>query len=225
MPLVLEVTKHSDPRLRERMATHYSQPKGFVGRTICYAVLYDGVYYGHIVAGSACRFLPGRNEYLGIDPTMLNSIVSNVFYSVSKVDGRYPCRNFTTAVVLAFVERVQHDWLAKYGDIVLGFETLVELPRTGDLYLRAGWSLVGQTKGQTCKRTAGKGTDSWTGRRVWDTVNLRPKHVLCLAIPTDDRIGMPLPCAAQESFWRVRTWTSYSAPSPERSGRSSASPP
>jgi hypothetical protein len=40
-----------------------------------------------------------------------------------------------------------------------------------------GWRLVGQTKGYTCKRIAGNSTDSWTGKRVWDTKNLRPKLV------------------------------------------------
>ena len=71
------------------------------------------------------------------------------------------------------------DWESKYGDKVIGFETLVELPRTGELYLRAGWSEVGITKGYTCKRVAGKGTDSWSGKRVWDTKKLRPKRVFC----------------------------------------------
>lgn len=24
-----------------------------------------------------------------------------------------------------------------------------------------------------------RGTDTWSGRRVWDTINLRPKRVFC----------------------------------------------
>ena len=51
--LSLEITKHSDSRLREIMPRHYSSPKGFVGRSICYAILWNGTYYGHTVAGSA----------------------------------------------------------------------------------------------------------------------------------------------------------------------------
>jgi hypothetical protein len=180
----LQITKHSDSRLRERMQIHYSQPKGFVGRSICYAILYNDVYYGHIVAGSASRFLPGRNEHLGISRVDLNHVVNNIFFNVSKVDGRYPIRNFTICIVRAFVQQVQHDWFVKYGDSVWGFETLIELPRTGEVYRRSGWTLVGQTKGQTCKRVAGQGTDSWTGKRVWDTQNLRPKRVFCLRVTT-----------------------------------------
>jgi len=163
------------------MDGHYSKPRGFVGRSICYAVLFDSVYYGHIVAGSATRFLPGRNEFLGVTLGGLNSVINNIFFNVSPINGRYPARNFTSAVVRLFVEQSKRDWETKYGNTCIGFETLVEKPRKGNLYLRAGWTLIGETKGYTCKRVAGKGTDSWTGKRVWNMNpdELRPKLVLC----------------------------------------------
>ena len=152
--LELAVTKRTDPRLLSRMSVHYSRPRGFVGRSICYAVSYDGLYYGHIIAGSATRHLPGRHEYLGTSQDTLNNIINNIFFNVSKVNGRYPVRNFTVAVVRAFVARSSIDWADKYGDDVVGFETLVELPRIGELYRRAGWDEVGVTKGYSCKRIA-----------------------------------------------------------------------
>jgi hypothetical protein len=164
------------------MKIHYSQPKGFVGRNICYAINFNGFYYGHIVAGSATRFLPGRHEFLGTDISLLNNIVNNVFFNVSPgAFVKYPIRNFTVKVVKHFVEKVIFDWEEKYGDRVLGFETLVELPRKGEVYRRAGWSKVGVTKGYGCKRIAGKGTDSWYGKRLWitDEKLLRPKNVFC----------------------------------------------
>lgn len=177
----LEITQRTDSRLLQRMENHYSKPKGFVGRSICYAVTYKGSYFGHVVAGSATRFLPGRNDFFGIEIDQLNSIVNNIFYNVSPVESKYPERNFTSMVLLEFEHRVKLDWKAKYGDDCIGLETLVELPRTGETYKRAGWQLVGETKGYTCKRTAGKGTDSWSGKRVWctDADKLRPKIVLC----------------------------------------------
>lgn len=175
----LIVTKRTDLRLLQRMNIHYSQPKGFVGRSICYAIYYKDIYYGHIIGGSATRFLMGRNEFLGITIDQLNCVVNNTFFNVSKVNGRYPIRNFTSTVVSVFEDKVTLDWKNKYGDKVVGFESLIELPRTGELYKRAGWTQVGITRGYTCKRVAGKGTDSWTGKRVWDTKNLRPKLVLC----------------------------------------------
>ena len=178
----LEITKRTDPRLIERMNIHYSQPKGFVGRNICYAIYYNDIYFGHIVAGSSTRFLPGRNEFFNIDISKLNNIVNNIFYSISKVDNKYPLRNFSSKVLDCFCEQVKTDWFNKYGDKVIGFETLVEKPRTGELYLKSNFIKVGETVGYTCKRISGKGTDSYTGRRVWDKINLRPKIVLCKKI-------------------------------------------
>ena len=171
------ITKKADSRLITRMQIHYSKPKGFVGRSICYAIMWDNIYYGHIVAGSATRYLPNRNEFFDIDSSMLNNIVNNVFFNVRPFKGKYPCRNFTSLCVQYFVEIVQIDWYIKYKDRVLGFETLVEKPRTGELYRRAGWQLIGETKGYTCKRIGGESTEKWGGRRVWDTKNLKPKLV------------------------------------------------
>jgi len=176
--LELAWTKRTDERLLELMEIHYSQPKGFVGRNRCFAVLYDKVYYGHIVGGSATLHLPGRNEFFGIEKPDLVHIINNVFYHIRKVNGRYPIRNFTTAVVTKWREVAKKDWENYYENEVIGYESLVELPRTGELYLRDGWQEVGQTIGYTCKRVEGKGTDSWSGKRVWDTKNLRPKRVL-----------------------------------------------
>lgn len=180
--LKLVQTKRTDKNLLARMENHYSKPGGFVGRNICYSILYDSIYYGHIVAGSATRFLPNRNEYLGITIKELNNVINNIFFNVSPPKGgSYPIRNFTTSVVKLFVDQAQKDWKLKYGDKCVGFETLVEKPRTGELYLRAGWEVIGETKGYTCKRVAGNGTDDWSGKRVWNTNpdELRPKLVLC----------------------------------------------
>jgi len=177
--LELIITKRNNNLLKSRMQKHYSKPKGFVGRSICYAVVFNNVYYGHICGGSATRFLKGRNEFLGITLKELDNVVNNIFYNVSPVNNKYPKRNFTTFVVKEFVKRIKNDWLKKYSDVVVGFETLIEKPRTGELYKRAGWKIVGETIGYTCKRVGGKGTDGWTGKRVWDTENLRPKLILC----------------------------------------------
>lgn len=180
--LELRQTKRTHKDLLVRMENHYSKPKGFVGRNICYAIFYDSIYYGHIVAGSATRFLPNRNEFLGITIEQLNNVINNIFFNICPPNGcNYPMRNFTTFVVKRFVNQAKEDWEKKYGDTCIGFETLVEKPRKGELYLRAGWTIIGETVGYTCKRVAGKGTEKWTGKRVWNTNkdDLRPKLVLC----------------------------------------------
>jgi hypothetical protein len=173
MTLALVRISKGDPDLRRMMSVHYSAPKGFVGRQLFYRIEHDGEVYGCIAFGSATRHLPGRKL-----PYSLGAGMNNIFYHVEKRGGAYPMRNFTTKALLAAELVARADYEARYGERVLWLETLVELPRTGELYLRAGYRVVGETKGFTCKREGGKGTDSWTGRRVWDTKNLRPKHVL-----------------------------------------------
>lgn len=164
--------KRTYPFLLEDMKDHYSAPKGFVGRNICYAVAFGGEYIGGIVGGSSPLHLPGDRK-----DTPLNSIVNNLFFHVVPGELGYPVRNFTQKVLRLWRERVKIDWKERYDDEVLLFESLVELPRSGECYRRDGWTLDGQTKGFTCKRGPGKGTDSWSGKRVWDTTNLRPKLV------------------------------------------------
>lgn len=170
--LDLTIVKRTDPRLLLVMEKHYSKPKGFVGRNICLAITFNGILYGFIVGGSATRHLPGRT-----DAIPLNRIINNIFFHIEKVEGRYPIRNFAELVLKAFELLIVETWQIKYGDKAEMLETLVELPRTGECYRRSGWTEIGVTKGYTCKRTAGKSTDSWTGKRVWDVINLRPKRV------------------------------------------------
>ncbi len=183
MEIKLIQTKRTDTRLLERMSVHYSKPKGFVGRNICYAIEdNEGNYYGHIVAGSATLHLKGRHDFLGTTKENLNSIVNNIFFNCKPVNNKYPMRNFTSEVVKLFVKTVMRDWQDKYGDKVIGFETLVEPPRTGELYMKSGFTVVGETLGFTCKRESGKSTDNWSGRRVWNTKELKPKIVLCMKV-------------------------------------------
>ena len=170
------------------MGIHYSKPQGFVGRNICYSITHDGNYFGHIVGGSATKHLVGRNAFFdghrhngvfceagcGLD---LNRIINNIFFHIEPGVTGYPFRNFTQTVLKCWRGLIYEQWKSKYGDVVKGYESLVELPREGTVYLRDGWKQVGITKGYTCKRVAGTGTDSWSGKRVWDTKNLRPKRV------------------------------------------------
>lgn len=178
MLIDLRLVPKSDPLLKGMMPFHYSQPRSFVARSLCYQIWVTDVFYGCIVGGSATKHLPGRDKVFP-HHFDLQTVASNTFFHCFKVNGKYPARNFTTAVVLAWEERIALDWKEKYGDPVLFYETLVELPRSGELYRRAGYTEVGVTKGFTCKRTGGKGSDSWGGQRVWDTENLRPKLVFC----------------------------------------------
>ena len=182
MTLKLITIKRTHDDILKNMSNHYSQPKGFVGRNICYKITYNDVFYGCIVGGSSTKFLPGRNEYfnkeLGASWWHLENIVNNIFFHIEPVNGKYPIRNFAQKVLTQFKDQIKKDWCYKYQNHVFGYETLIELPRTGEIYLRNGWVKIGVTKGYTCKREGGLGTDSWSGKRVWNTTNLRPKLVL-----------------------------------------------
>jgi len=174
----LIVTKRTDKNLLELMKKHYSKPKGFVGRNICYAIYYDNIYYGHIVGGSCTLNLPNRNNFFKINKSKYNNIINNIFYHIEKNKNKYPLRNFTTKVLKFWRKKIQEDWFKKYNDKVIGFESLIEPPRTADLYKKDKWVYLGKTKGFTCKRIPGKENGVFIyGKRVWDYNNLRPKLV------------------------------------------------
>lgn len=180
--LRLERVKRTHKELNNYMAIHYSQPKGFVGRNVCYLIYWNRWCHGAIVGGSATKHLPGRKEYcINLLGEMLGlcHIVNNIFFHI---EGPYKTRNFGQKVLGLYRQTIQRDWAEKYGDVILLHESLVEPPRTGEVYRRDGWNLVGQTKGYTAKRVAGYGTDDWSGKRVWDTENLRPKLVFVRGI-------------------------------------------
>lgn len=170
--LHLVPVRNSDDEVSRNMEIHYSQPKGFVGRNIVYSIVFGNTCYGTIAGGSATAFLPNR-EVIGT----LNNGVNNIFFHIEKQNGKYPMRNFVMTVLKLYRETIEQDWKTKYGDEVFWHETLVEPPRTGECYIRDGWTNIGTTKGFTCKRGAGNGSDSWSGKRIWDTKNLRPKLV------------------------------------------------
>ena len=134
MNLVLKRTEKSNDIAKRCMEIHYSKPKGFVGRQLLYLVMWNLDCYGMIAGGSATLHLKGRETVLG--GISLDSVVNNIFFHVEKQNGEYPIRNFTVAVLREWKEKVARQWEIYYGPKVLGFESLVELPRTGELYKR-----------------------------------------------------------------------------------------
>lgn len=198
--LLLERIDKGDFNLRMASSAHYSRPGGFVGRFIAYAIYYGGEYLGVIVGGSATMHLKGRDAFFCLKQGDLNRIVNNSLFHIEKtwdtppfayvvgergvcVETRrkpYPVRNITTLVLETWREQISQDWQECYGDEVLGFETLVQPPRTGELYRRDGWQEVARTKGWTCRRTGGKSSsESFGGRRVWVFDPSQSKIVFC----------------------------------------------
>jgi hypothetical protein len=173
----LKIVNGFSSALRRAMQRHYSHPGGFVGRRIVYEVWCNNRRWGWITSQSATKNLPGRDRFLKRRASrILNRIINNGFFHLDRdLSGNYPIRNFVPAVIGEWELTSPKDWIAKYGDQPVAFETLVELPRTGECYRRAGWRRVGRTKGMTCRRVAGRSTDGWSGRRIW--TRGRPKLV------------------------------------------------
>jgi len=176
-----EIKTDAADRLLQNMLVHYSQPKGFMGRVFIYEIWYDGVFYGHIVAGSATRGITPpqplqKNEHL-------NHIINNTFFHIEP-DPRtgYPTRNFSSFVLESFLARAQTDWEEEPFSNgkhykVWAFETLVDPnrgegmdPRTGEVYRRVGFEEIGMTKGYECWREEGE--------RVWSKEPTCPKIIL-----------------------------------------------
>lgn len=160
------------------MSIHYSHPKGFVGRQLIYKIYDEYNFLGVIVGGSATLHLPGRDEFFGND-YCINGIINNNFFHLIDNHGD---KNLGTKVLSIWRKKVVVDWEDKYKDKVIGFESLVELPRKGSMYKADNWTLVGQTKGFTCRRVPGTETGIFTGgKRVWNTDldQLKPKLVFC----------------------------------------------
>lgn len=179
LEIKLVTIKKSDSELQANMKIHYSQPKGFVGRSICYRIDYDSITYGHIVGTSAIQVLRFRDIFFDVRTHRhINNFVNNGFYHIEKQNGRYPVRNFTTKVLLEFEKKIMEDWAKKYGDEIWGFESLIEPPRTGECYRRAGWTHFTETRGYSCRRVGGfeKGGSFTEGKRVW-TRNTKPKLI------------------------------------------------
>lgn len=179
----LEFASKSDPDIQNYMAIHYSHPRGFVGRQIMYRIWIDGVPCGAIAGGSATQHLPNRNEFFG-DNFQLQQVINNTFYHLENATTD---RNVGTKILKLWRKQVVKDWQAIYQSPVIGFETLVELPRDGALYKADNWTLVGVTKGFTCKREAGRGNERWGGIRVWNHNDLKPKLVFCKLISKSDK--------------------------------------
>lgn len=189
----LEKSSKGDEIVKYLMSIHYSKPKGFVGRQLVYKIYDDNLIMGVIVGGSATMHLPNRNEFFG-DKFYLNGIVNNIFYHIMTEDELQAIgvnsdtyikdKNLGTKTLKLFRNQVVTDWEEKYKDKVIGFETLIELPRSGSLYKADNWTYVGTTKGFTCKRVAGEQTENWTGKRVWNKNpdELKPKLVFCKLI-------------------------------------------
>ena len=180
----LELASKTDPDIINYMQNHYSHPNGFVGRQLMYRIWVDNKSVGAIAGGSATMHLPGRDEFFG-EEFALQKVINNTFYHLEDNLGD---KNLGTKVLKLWRQRIVDDWQYFYKSPVIGFETLIELPRTGALYKADNWTYVGTTKGITCKRVGGlSSSEKFGGVRVWNYEDLRPKLVFCKILAERER--------------------------------------
>lgn len=185
----LEPISKGDKRLWDYAKVHYTKTRGFVGRFLGYCVnsLETDETFGVIVGGSSALYLQGREDFFGTKNLNLNQIIANTLFHIEKpkstVDEEgvvYPLRNTAARVLQVWRERVAEDWERKYGDEVLGFETMVLPPRTGACYKKDRWTYVAMTKGFLCKRVPGEeGGSGYSGKRTWKYNPDERKLIFC----------------------------------------------
>lgn len=180
MEIELVKIKKSNLGLLRSAKEHYVLQKGMpLGRLLCFEIVCQGTIWGYICAGGSTRTPVGKNSYkvplfgtkdiyvekkgvtrdkwFGISKEQgCNNIVDNVFFHMLPRDGDYPCRNFTTKILQLWRKKTIEYWKIKYGVNVTGFQTMVGGERTGETYIRDGWTLIGRTMGYSRSYNAGK---------------------------------------------------------------------
>ena len=145
MNIELEQVKQNNPKAREYITNHYTQPRGFIGRNTTHLIKVDGSYCGVVVSGSTSLYLPNRKEFFG-DPVDIQKIINNRLF---RLELNIP--NLGTQVLKMWRKQVVLDWKIKYNCDPIGFETLVKPPRNGAVYRADNWFYGGMTKGYTAR--------------------------------------------------------------------------
>lgn len=122
-------------------STHY------VGRQLNYSIWCQGHEIGFTGIGSAILAMGGRDKFIGWTKQQRMAHITNVAnnWRYTLINNLPP--NTGSKVLGLVTRRAREDWKNRYGDELVLLETLVELPRTGKVYIAAGWKPVGNTIG------------------------------------------------------------------------------
>lgn len=155
---------------------HYANIQETIGRQLHYLVLYHGHIVGAITAAQSIWSSKPRDVFWGLNTLnrefLLNNIICNTFF---RLEGRV--ENLGTRVLRLWRIQSARDWEQEYGDRVMGFETMVEPPRTGAMYLADNWVYVGDTAGFKKSRAGQKLYGVDIGELF--TASTTPKLIFC----------------------------------------------
>jgi len=140
--LVLVSVPKSHPLFVKWFIEHYPKSKGIVGRQLNYLIYLDGMPIGIIGGASPPLHFKKFEEFFGANVSEMQYLNNNVFRI-----GEHTDRNLGTKVLKLFRTRIKVDYIAKYGDTLVGLVTFVEPPRTGAVYRADNWVYLGETHG------------------------------------------------------------------------------
>jgi hypothetical protein len=150
MDIELVLCKRSDPIYQEIRNRHYVENHGCIGRQLHYLVYVDGKISGIISGASPVWACAPRDNFFGITKDNREYVVGRLVINnvVFRLEERIP--NLGTVVLSKWRKQVVKDWVERYGDSPLGFETFIfGENRTGAMYKADNWVYVGETKGNT----------------------------------------------------------------------------
>ena len=147
--VLLYPVSRTDERYLQVRNKHYVPNHGCIGRQIHYLVYVSDIshWVGIISGASAVWACKPRDDFFGITTEnrkeVINKIINNVVF---RLEIRRP--NLGTMILSEFRKKIVKDWIEKYHDEPIGFETFVfGENRNGRMYLADNWSKVGITQG------------------------------------------------------------------------------
>jgi hypothetical protein len=129
---------------------HYLHNATLVGEQIRYVAEYDGDWVGLIGWSGAAYHLKGRDQFIGWSDQQrrnrLHFLVSNSRFLLRMERGE--CPNLASRVLRLCMDRLERDWMDRYGHGLLFAETFVDLVAyAGTCYKASNWVELGKTKG------------------------------------------------------------------------------
>jgi len=120
---------------------HYVPNNDCIGRQIHYLIFNNNIPIGIISGASTAWSVKSRDAFFG-DKFNRNLIINN---NVFRLEDHQ--KNFATQIVKMWRYQIAKDWNDVYGDVIIGYDTFVEPPRTGALYKADNWTCTGETSG------------------------------------------------------------------------------
>jgi hypothetical protein len=146
----LVLCKRSDPIYQSIRNRHYVDNHGCIGRQLHYLIYVENRVVGIISGASPVWACSPRDKFFDITKDNREKMVGKFIINnvVFRLEESSP--NLGTQILSKWRRQVRQDWIARYGNDVVGFETFIfGENRTGAMYKADNWMYVGETAGNT----------------------------------------------------------------------------